>query len=123
MAYIGLYLPMDEIERVKKRRCTFCQPKERTEKLAPGHVQKTIDSIGQVFEVADESGKIHTKARLVDAFLTTFGNPDGRLLDGYGFKSDTRGFQESYREFWSANIADFKLQDDTELFVFTYEPA
>jgi hypothetical protein len=50
--------------------------------MAPGHVNNAIASIGKIFGVADVYGSVQTKARLVDAFVTTFGNPDIRLLEG-----------------------------------------
>jgi hypothetical protein len=79
---IGLFLPSSEIDRVRTCRSTFCQSLQRTEKMAPGHVNNAIASIGKIFGVADVYGSVQTKARLVDAFVTTFGNPDIRLLEG-----------------------------------------
>jgi uncharacterized protein YhfF len=123
MKKIGLFLPPAEIERVKRAKTTFCQPKNRTEAATPGHVQEILHSIGQVFDVADESGKVRAEARLKDAFLTTYGQPDSRLLEGYGFAGDAKKFQEKYREFWKRQFPQTTLENDTELFVVVYEPA
>ena len=122
MKNIGLYLPLEEIERVKKEGATFCQPKVRVEALEPGLVQKTIVSVGKVFDVADEEGKVRAQARLTDAFITTFGSPDARLLEGYGFKGNVVGFQDKCREFWHQQFPDSRLSEKTELFVIIYSP-
>jgi len=111
MRKVGLYLPAEEIERVKKQRTTFCQPRARTEAYELSHVQKIIDSVGQIFDVADEDGKVSTQAKLVGAFVTTFGNPDVRLLEGYGFEDDRASFQSKYREFWVHQFPEFRIED------------
>ncbi len=119
---IGLYISLPEIELLKKGRRTYCQPKDRTERIGGADsIQKRIDSIGQIFDVADMEGNIHGCARLVDAFVTTYGNPDSRLLEGYGFRQDTQKFQQAYRAFWEKTFTEVTLEDKTELFAFTYE--
>lgn len=122
MSKIGLYLPTSAIEGLKKQATTYCQPKVRTDRISPGSVEETIRSIGQVFDVADEDGVVHMSARLIDAFVTTYGDPDPRLTKGYGFGTDIKSYQDAYRKFWQSNFPDDILNNDTELFVFTYEP-
>ncbi|PWU19278.1 MAG: hypothetical protein C5B49_06000 [Bdellovibrio sp.] len=91
---IGLYLSTTEMKRLKTEGWATCESKDHLEKIEPGIVQRRIESIGSIFEVADQSGAIHAKAKLVDAFVTTFGKMDMRLVRARGFLSDRARCQE-----------------------------
>jgi uncharacterized protein YhfF len=119
---IGLYLSPSATKRLKSEGLVTCESKEHLEKIEPGIVQKRMKSIGSVFDVADESGAVQTKAKLIDAFVTTFGNMDMRLVQARGFSSDRARCQKEYRHVWEATFPGKPLGSATELFVAIYEP-
>ncbi len=123
MNVIGLYLPQSQIDSLKSgNKFTTCEPKQRVEKIDSQLISSRQKSIGKIFDVADESGKIQTKARLTDCFITTFGQPDLKFVIGLGFGSDCKRMQSEYSKFWQNNFPSEQLNDTTELFVTMWEP-
>lgn len=118
----GLYLSANQIQALKsQRKLTSCEPKQRIEKIDGNLVSDRKKSVGQVFDVADERGKPQAKAKLLECFVTTFGNPDPKLVSGMGFGSDIQKCKSEYAMFWKRNFPTETLNDSTELFVSIWE--
>ena len=54
--------------------------------------------------------------------MTTFGNPDPRLLQLIGFADHLERFHTQYHGFYKQQFPDEDLIEETELFVTVYEP-
>ena len=120
---IGIYIPKPQIDSLKSGNIfTTCEPRERIEKIAPYLITSRLSSIGQVFEVADEGGSAHTRAKLIDCFITTFGSPDLKFVSGMGFGADVAKCKFEYEKFWKINFPTDELSEATELFVTVWEP-
>ena len=120
---IGLYLSPGQIESLKAgNKFTTCEPKERLEKIDRQVISNRQKSIGQIFDVANENGKVQTKAKLTDSFLTTFGKPDPKFVSGMGFGSEDKKMKSEYSKFWQNNFPGENLTDSTELLVTVWEP-
>lgn len=119
---IGLYLDEVSMEVLKKGVFVSCEPKESIEQLAPGLPDERMAEIGQVYLVANMAKETQGKAKLVDAFVTTFGQPDGRLIELVGFQHDVEKFRKEYGNFYRKQFPNVELNDETELFVTIYEP-
>lgn len=120
---IGLYLSQSQIESLQAgNKFTTCEPKKRVEMIDSKLISHREKSIGQIFDVADENGKIQTKAKLTDCFITTFGKPDPKFVAGMGFGSDLQKMKSDYLKFWQNNFPSEQLTDSTELFVTIWEP-
>lgn len=121
---IGLFLPQSQIDSLKSgNKFTTCEPKQRVEKLDSQLIQNRQKSIGQIFNVADESGKIQTKAKLTNCFIMSFGKPDPKFVSAMGFGTDDQKMKTEYAKFWENNFPNEQLTDSTELFVTMWEPA
>ncbi|MCC2677944.1 MAG: hypothetical protein K0R29_520 [Pseudobdellovibrio sp.] len=119
---IGLYLGEFEIQNlIATGRLTSCEPKLRIDGIDSSFIKNRMRSVGKVFDVADEDGNIKTKAKLADSFITTFGNPDPKMVSGLGFGSDVQACKEQYSAFWKENFPEVSLTDSTELFVSIWE--
>ncbi len=120
---IGLFLPQNQIDSLKSgNKFTTCEPKRRIEGLDSQLISNRQKSIGQIFDVADEDGKIQTKAKLTNCFITTFGKPDPKFVSELGFGSDDQKMKTEYSKFWQNNFPGEQLTDSTELFVTMWEP-
>lgn len=120
---IGLYLTQNQIDSLKSgNKFTTCEPKQRIEKLDHQLIPSRQKSIGQIFDVADEGGKVQIKAKLVDCFITTFGKPDPKFVFEMGFGSDYQKMKSEYSKFWQDNFPSEQLNDTTELFVTMWDP-
>lgn len=119
---IGLYLDDVSLQVLKKGVFVSCEPKETILELAPGLIDERMSEIGQVYLVANLNKETQGKACLVDAFLTSFGQPDGQLLELMGFPNDKQKFQTAYGNFYRKQFPESELTEDTELFVCIYEP-
>ena len=121
---IGLILPQSQIESLKSgNKLTTCEPKQRVEKLDSQLIPSRLKSIGRIFTVADENGKIQTKAKLTNCFIMTFGKPDPKFVFEMGFGSDAQKMKTEYAKFWENNFPNEQLTDSTELFVTMWELA
>ena len=119
---IGLYVGESQIDYMKAgNSLTSCEPRKRLDEIDRNLVPEQLKAIGQVFDVADEEGEPRLQATLKDCFITTYGNPDMRLITGLGFK-EVSEFQNGYSEFWKANFPKAKLLDTTELFISVWVP-
>jgi len=119
---IGLYLDDVSLQVLKKGVFVSCEPKESILELAPGLIDERMSEIGQVYLVANLNKETQGKACLVDAFLTSFGQPDRQLLELMGFTDDIQKFQTAYGSFYRKQFPEAELTEDTELFVCVYEP-
>lgn len=119
---VGLYLDEISLQVLQKGLFVSCEPKERIEEIAPGLPDERVAEIGEVYLVCNMSNEEQGKARLVDAFTTTFGEPDLRLLQLIGFENDSAKFHDQYGAFYKKQFPEAELKNDTELFVTIYEP-
>jgi uncharacterized protein YhfF len=60
---------------------------------------------GELHALVDPSGHVWATIRVVDAFETTFGDPDPRLVRGEGDGDDVATFQRDHRAAWGAWLA------------------
>ncbi len=119
---VGLYLDEISLQVLKKGLFVSCEPKHRIEELAPGLADQRVAEIGETYLVCNMSNEEQGKAKLIDAFTTTFGEPDPRLLQLIGFEENIEKFQIQYGNFYKKQFPDADLQHETELFVTIYEP-
>jgi uncharacterized protein YhfF len=119
---IGLYLDDISMQVLKKGVFVSCEPMESIEALAPGLPDERMSEIGQIYLVANMEKETQGKAKLVDAFVTTFGQPDPRLIEIVGFRDDSEKFRAEYGNFYRKQFPNVELGDETELFVTIYEP-
>lgn len=118
---IGLYLDEISLQLLKRGSFVSCEPIERIEQFSPGLPQERMSEIGQTYLVADMQKQPLLKAKLVDAFVTYFGDPDPCLTEMIGYGDDVEKFQNEYADFYEKQFPDFELDDATELFVTIYE--
>jgi uncharacterized protein YhfF len=119
---IGLYLDEVSMQVLKKGVFVSCEPKDQVEQIAPGLPAERMSEIGQIYLVADMKQQTQGKAKLVDAFTTTFGQPDSRLMQLIGCEDKVEKFQKDYGSFYRKQFPEIELSDETELFVTIYEP-
>ncbi|MFZ3231224.1 MAG: hypothetical protein WA160_13535 [Pseudobdellovibrio sp.] len=99
-----------------------CEPTDRVEQIAPGLIEERIAEVGQTYLICDMKKEEVGKAKLAEAFTTTFGNPDPRLLELLGFAGQPDKFHSQYAGFYQQQFPGEVLIEDTELFVTVYEP-
>lgn len=119
---IGLYLDPVSMHILNKGLFVSCEPVDRLEKIRPGLVDERLSEVGSVYLVCDLEKEIQAKAKLTDAFITTFGDPDPQLLEYMGFKNAPERFKEQYTGLFQQQFPDEVLIDETELFVSAYAP-
>lgn len=119
---IGLYLDPVSLQILKNGVFVSCEPKDRIEKLSPGLIDERIAEVGHTYLVCNMQKEQVGKAKLVDAFSTTFGNPDDRLLKLIGFECQLERFHSQYAGLYKQQFPDEVLIEETELFVTVYEP-
>lgn len=119
---IGLYLDEVSMHVLNKGLFVTCEPVDRLEQLQKGLVDERLDEVGMTYLVCDMKKEIQGKAKLIDAFVTTFGNPDPKFLAYMGFKDQLARFKSEYAGFFKAHFPEEVLVDETELFVTAYEP-
>ena len=106
---------------ISQQKFTCCEPKLRIEEIDSTLIPERRKLVGQVFDVVDEVGKHQAKAKLSECFITTFGNPDAKLVFGMGFGSDIQKCKSEYAKFWKQSFPTETLNDSTELFVSVWE--
>ncbi len=122
MTTIGLFLGSSEIQNlISTGKLTSCEPKLRIDSIDSTFIQERLGSVGKIFSVADEDGNVKTKAKLTNSFVTTYGNPDSKMVSGLGFGNDIQKCKEQYAIFWKENFSESSLNDSTELFVSIWE--
>ncbi len=119
---IGLYLDEISLQVLQKGLFVSCEPKDRIEEIAPGLPEERMAEIGEIYLVCNMNNEEQGKAKLVDAFTTTFGEPDSRLLQLIGYEQNPEKFRTEYGAFYSKQFPDAELIEATELFVTIYEP-
>ena len=119
---IGLYLDPISLQILKSGLFVSCEPKDRIDKISPGLVNERVAEVGQTYLICNLQKEEIGKAKLVEAFLTTFGNPAPRLLELIGFTGKTERFHSQYLGFYTQQFPDEILIEETELFVTVYEP-
>ncbi len=119
---IGLYLDPVAMQILKNGVFVSCEPKDRIEKLSPGLIDERLAEVGHTYLVCNMQKEQVGKAKLVDAFSTTFGNPDERLLKLIGFEGQLERFHSQYAGLYKQQFPDEDLIEETELFVTVYEP-
>lgn len=119
---IGLYLDHVGLQILKNGLFVSCEPKDRIEQISPGLVQQRLAEVGDTYLICDLNQQVQAKAKLAEAFVTYFGDPDTRLLDLLGFSEDSERFRQEYTGFFKQQFPDEVLVDDTELFVTVYRP-
>lgn len=119
---VGLYLDHVALQILKNGLFVSCEPKERIEQISPGLTDQRLAEVGETYLVCDLNQQVQAKAKLVDAFATTYGDPDLRLLKFLGFSDNPDRFRTEYSGFFKQQFPDEVLIDETELFVTAYEP-
>lgn len=119
---IGLYLDKISMHILNKGLFVSCEPVERIDAVQPGLVDERLSEKGHVFLVCDLEKEIQGKAKLTDAFITTFGDPDPIMLAHMGFTDQVEKFKSEYAILFQNQFAEFSLIEDTELLVCVYEP-
>jgi len=119
---IGLYLDKISMHILNKGLFVSCEPVERIEEIQKGLVDERLSEKGQTYLVCDLEKEIQGKAKLVDVFITTYGDPDPIMLEHMGFKDKPDKFKIEYAKHYNAQFPDYSLIEDTELFVCVYEP-
>lgn len=119
---VGLYLDPISLQVLKNGIFVSCEPTDKVERIAPGLVEERIAEVGQTYLVCDMRKQEVGKAKLVEAFTTTFGNPDPTLLELLGFAGQPDRFHSQYAGFFKQQFPDEDLIEETELFVTVYEP-
>lgn len=119
---IGLYLDTVSMHILKRGLFVSCEPVDNIEKYQPGLVDERLSEVGQYFLVCDMQKEIQGKAKLTDAFITTYGDPDPILLEHMGFKDNLAKFKSEYAGLFKSQFPEEALVDETELFVCVYEP-
>lgn len=119
---IGLYLDKISMHILNSGVFVTCEPVDNIEKVQPGLVDERLSEVGNVFLICDMEKEIQGKAKLVDAFITTFGEPDPTMLERMGFKDDPEKFKAQYSGLFHSQFPEDSLIDETELFVTVYEP-
>lgn len=118
---IGLYLDPISLQILKNGLFVSCEPKDCIEKISPSLVRERVAEVGQTYLVCNMKKEEVGKAKLVEAFLTTFGNPKPRLLELIGFTGQVERFHSQYSGFYKQQFPDEILIEETELFVTVYE--
>lgn len=119
---IGLYLDPVSMHVLNRGLFVTCEPVDRIEQVQKGLIDERLDEVGMVYLVCDLQKEIQGKAKLVDAFITTYGDPDPKLLEFMGFKGDAPKFHKEYAGFFKQHFPEEPLMAETELFVTAYEP-
>jgi uncharacterized protein YhfF len=118
---IGLYLDTVSMHILNKGLFVSCEPVDNIEKHQPGLVDERLSEVGNYYLVCDMQKEIQGKAKLVDAFITTFGDPDPIILGHMGFKDNVEKFKTEYAGLFKSQFPDDSLIEETELFVCVYE--
>ncbi len=119
---IGLYLDHVSMHVLAKGLFVTCEPVDRIESLQKGLIDERLEEVGSTYLVCDMKKEIQGKAKLVDAFITTYGEPDPKLLKYMGFADQLTRFKTEYAGFFKTHFPEESLIDETELFVTAYEP-
>lgn len=119
---IGLYLDKVSMHILNQGIFVSCEPVERIDAVQPGLVDERLNEKGNTFLVCDLEKEIQGKAKLTDAFITTFGEPDPIMLAHMGFKDQVEKFQAEYAGLFETQFPEFTLMEETELLVCVYEP-
>lgn len=119
---IGLYLDKISMHILNRGLFVSCEPVENIEKYQSGLVDERLADIGQTFLICDMEKEIQGKAKLVDAFITTFGDPDPSMLKYMGFENQPQKFKSEYEGLFKQQFPEDPLIEETELFVCVYEP-
>lgn len=119
---IGLYLDKVSMHILNQGIFVSCEPVERIDAVQPGLVDERLNEKGNTFLVCDLEKEIQGKAKLADAFITTFGEPDPIMLAYMGFKDQVEKFQVEYAGLFEKQFPEFSLMEETELLVCVYEP-
>ncbi len=119
---IGLYLDKVSMHILNQGLFVSCEPVDKIEEIQPGLIDERLAEVGQFYLVCDMEKEIQGKAKLKDAFITTFGDPDPILLEHMGFKNNVDKFKSEYTGLFQTQYTDYSLIEETELFVCIYEP-
>lgn len=119
---IGLYLDKVAMHILNRGIFVSCEPVDRIESVQPGLIDERLSEVGVIYLVCDMEKEIQGKAKLVDAFITTYGDPDPLMLEHMGFKDNPDKFKTEYAGLFKQQFPDEALVDETELFVCIYEP-
>ncbi|GCE28708.1 hypothetical protein KDA_41920 [Dictyobacter alpinus] len=82
-----------------------------------------FSSPGEMVTVVDKEQRPYCNVHMIDAFLTTFGNPDPRLVSGEGNGEDSEQFKQEHRQDWQSWLESegHSLTDETQLVVQVFE--
>lgn len=119
---VGLYLDQVSMHILNNGLFVSVEPVERIDQIQPGLVDERLSEKGDTYLVCDMNKEIQGKAKLVDAFITSFGEPDPIMLSHMGFKDQVEKFKSEYAGLFKTQFPDFSLIDETELLVCVYEP-
>ncbi len=119
---IGLYLDPISMQILKNGLFVSCEPKDRIDKISPGLIDERVAEVGHTYLVCDMKKEELGKAKLVEAFMTTFGDPSPRLLKLIGFEDNLTRFHSEYSALYKKQFPDEDLIEETELFVTVYTP-
>ncbi len=119
---IGLYLDQVALHILNQGFFISCEPVDKIESAQPGLIDERLGEVGVVYLVCDLEKEIQGKAKLTEAFITTYGDPDPTLLLHMGFTDKLEKFKSEYAGLFKQQFPDESLMDETELFVCIYEP-
>lgn len=119
---IGLYLDKVALHILNRGVFVSCEPVDRIEAAQKGLIDERLSEVGMTYLVCDLEKEIQGKAKLVEAFVTTYGDPDPIMLQHMGFKDSPDRFKSEYAQLFKHQFPEDALVDETELFVCVYEP-
>jgi hypothetical protein len=119
---IGLYLDKIAMHILNRGVFVSCEPVDRIESIQPGLVDERLSEVGTVYLVCNLEKEIEGKAKLTDAFITTYGEPDPVMLTHMGFSGKPDKFKSEYAGLFRQQFPEDALIDETELLVCIYEP-
>lgn len=101
---------------IKGEKTATCAPKEA---YTVEELEETWSMVGNYATVRDKYGNAHCNIYTKEVFETSFGNPDPRLVEGEGFGTDAKAFQEAHHRAWASAQEDglFNVNEDTVLVV------
>lgn len=119
---IGLFLDHVALHILNSGLFVSCEPVDHIENAQPGLVDERLSEVGSIYLVCDLEKEIQGKAKLEDAFITTYGDPDPQLLEFMGFSNNPARFKEQYGGLFKQQFPNESLIDETELLVCVYHP-
>lgn len=92
---------------------------EPTAVLDDEEIEELRSSVGQELSVFDADGEPRCNVLVLEVFVTTWGDPDPRLVRGDGYENDVEGWRRANRALLEGALeeAGVELDESTELVV------